>query len=46
MYTKLLVVMLKELIAKLKSCSCCKSSSNDVNAFKESVKTAEKDSKS
>jgi hypothetical protein len=35
--------MLKELIAKLKSCSC--KSSSDVNAFKESEK-AEKDSKS
>jgi hypothetical protein len=37
--------MFKELIAKLKSCACNKSSSNDVNAFKESAKTAE-DSKS
>ncbi|MGI0059798.1 MAG: hypothetical protein ACREBJ_08510 [Nitrosotalea sp.] len=43
---KLLVTMLKELFAKLKSCTCNKSSTSDVNAFKESAKTAEKDSKS
>jgi hypothetical protein len=28
--------MLKEIIAKIKSCTCNKSSSNDINALKES----------
>ncbi len=45
MYMKLPVIMLKELFAKLKSCTCSKSSSNDVNAFKESAKKTEQDSK-
>ena len=36
MYVKYQLIMLKEIIAKLKSCTCNKSSSNDINALKES----------
>jgi hypothetical protein len=34
--------MLKELIAKIKSCTCNKSSPNDVNALKESEESKKK----